>query len=137
MSIVLSLTILFTAIMNNGIFALAKSSARSWPSDSRTGAERWRFLERPFGGKERSAMKKKIVYTAELPDVDLEHAVRVKDFLPGPKTLILRKERVVAVRLDDSTVSELKKVADQKGLGVSSLVRMWVRERLTKAHASL
>jgi predicted DNA binding CopG/RHH family protein len=82
-------------------------------------------------------MKKKIVYTAEPPDVYLESAVRVKDFLPGPKTLILRKERVVAVRLDDSTVSELKKVADQKGLGVSSLVRMWVRERLTKAHASL
>jgi len=82
-------------------------------------------------------MKKKIVYTAEPPDVDLESALRVKDFLPDPKTLILRKERVVAVRLDDSTVSELKKIADQKGLGVSSLVRMWVRERLTKAHASL
>ena len=29
MNIVLSLTILFTAIMNNGIFALAKSSSRS------------------------------------------------------------------------------------------------------------
>jgi hypothetical protein len=81
-------------------------------------------------------MKKKIVYTDEPSDVDLEHAVRVKDFLPGPKELVFRKERVVAVRLDDSTVSELKRVADQKGLGVSSLVRMWVRERLTKARAS-
>jgi predicted DNA binding CopG/RHH family protein len=82
-------------------------------------------------------MKKRIVYTDEPSDVDLEHALRVKDFLPGPKDLVFRKERVVAVRLDDSTVSELKKVADEKGLGVSSLVRMWVRERLTKAHASL
>jgi predicted DNA binding CopG/RHH family protein len=81
-------------------------------------------------------MKKRIVYTNEPSDVDLEHAVRVKDFLPGPKNLVFRKERVVTVRLDDSTVSELKKVADEKGLGVSSLVRMWVRERLTKAHAS-
>jgi hypothetical protein len=82
-------------------------------------------------------MKKKIIYADEPSDVDLEHAIRVKDFLPGPKDLIFRKERVVAVRLDDSTVSELKKIADEKGLGVSSLVRMWVLERLTKAHASL
>jgi hypothetical protein len=82
-------------------------------------------------------MKKRIIYADEPSDVDLEHAVRVKDFLPGPKDLIFRKERVVAVRLDDSTVSELKKIADEKGLGVSSLVRMWVLERLTKAHASL
>jgi predicted DNA binding CopG/RHH family protein len=81
-------------------------------------------------------MKKKIIYADEPSDVDLEHAVRVKDFLPGPKDLVLRKERVVAVRLDDSTISELKKVADEKGLGVSSLVRMWVRERLTKTHVS-
>ena len=57
-------------------------------------------------------MKKKIIYTDEPSDVDLENAVRVKDFLPPPKDLVLRKERVVAVRLDDSTVSELKKVAD-------------------------
>ena len=81
-------------------------------------------------------MKKKIIYADEPSDVDLENAVRVKDFLPRPIDLVFRKERVVAVRLDDSTVSELKKVADEKGLGVSSLVRMWVRERLTKAHAS-
>jgi predicted DNA binding CopG/RHH family protein len=81
-------------------------------------------------------MKKKIVYTDEPSDVDLEHARKVKDFLPNPKDLVFRKERLVTVRLDDSTVSELKKVADEKGLGVSSLVRMWVRERLAKAHAS-
>ena len=81
-------------------------------------------------------MKKRIVYTNEPSDVDLENAVRVKDFLPHPKDLVFRKERVVTLRLDDWTVSELKKVADQKGLGVSSLVRMWVRERLTNVHAS-
>jgi hypothetical protein len=68
--------------MSNGIFALAKSA-------------------------ERSAMKKRIVYKDEPSDVDLENAVRVKDFLPCPKDLVFRKERVVTVRLDDSTVSEL------------------------------
>jgi predicted DNA binding CopG/RHH family protein len=81
-------------------------------------------------------MKKRIAYTDEPPDVDLENAPKIKDFLPHPKDLVFRKERLVTVRLDDLTVSELKKVADEKGLGVSSLVRMWVRERLTKAHAS-
>lgn len=56
--------------------------------------------------KERRAMGKEIVYADEPSDVDLEHAVRVKDFLPNPKKLAFRKERVVALRLDDSTVSD-------------------------------
>jgi hypothetical protein len=75
-------------------------------------------------------MKRKTEYTNEPADVDLDHAKRVKDFLPDPRDLVFRKEHVVTLRLDAATVSELKRVADQKGLGVSSLVRMWVRERL-------
>ena len=54
----------------------------------------------------------------------------VKDFLPRPKDLVFRKERVVTVSGDDSTVEELKAEARRKGLGVSDLIRMWVRERL-------
>ena len=54
----------------------------------------------------------------------------VEDFLPCPKDLVLRKERIVTLRLDDSTVEELQTEARRKGLGVSSLIRMWVRERL-------
>lgn len=80
-------------------------------------------------------MKKRIVYTDEPADVDLENAARVKDVLPRPKDLVLRKERVVTLRLDDSTVSELKAEADKKGLGVSTLVRMWVREKLAHTEA--
>jgi antitoxin component of RelBE/YafQ-DinJ toxin-antitoxin module len=34
------------------------------------------------------------------------------------------------LRLDEPTLAELKEVADHKGLGMSTLVRMWVRERL-------
>jgi hypothetical protein len=60
-------------------------------------------------------MKKKIVYTTEPPDVDLERAVRVKDFLPGVKDLVFRKERVVSVRPENSTVYKLKKVDDENG----------------------
>ena len=63
-------------------------------------------------------------------DVDLEHAKRVKDFLPPARDLTFKKEKVVTLRLDEETIMNLKKAARQKGLGVSSLVRMWVRERL-------
>ena len=54
----------------------------------------------------------------------------VKDFLPGPEGLSFRKERVLTLRLGEPTIAELKEVADHKGLGMSTLVRMWVRERL-------
>ena len=54
----------------------------------------------------------------------------VRDIFPGPKGLNFRKERVLTLRLDEPTLAELKEVADHKGLGMSTLVRMWVRERL-------
>lgn len=76
-------------------------------------------------------MKKKIVYT----DEPMNLGRVVKDFLPRPKDLVLRKEHTVTLRLDDSTILELKEEAERKGLGVSTLVRMWVRERLESAHA--
>lgn len=75
-------------------------------------------------------MRKKITYT----DEPMNMGRVVEDFLPRPKDLVLRKERVVTLRLDDSTISELKAEAGRKGLGVSSLVRMWVRERLEGEH---
>jgi hypothetical protein len=53
-------------------------------------------------------MEKGIGYADEPPEVDLENAVRVKDFLPSPKDLVFRTERVVTVRLDDSTVSQIR-----------------------------
>jgi hypothetical protein len=76
-------------------------------------------------------MKKKIIYTDEPDDVDLDNARVVKDFLPRPKDLVLRKEKVVTLRLDEATAKWLKQVADQKGLGISSLARMWLIERLS------
>ncbi len=71
-------------------------------------------------------MTKKITYT----DEPMETGNIVKDILPSPKGLTFRKERVLTLRLDEPTITELKEVADNKGLGVSTLVRMWVRERL-------
>ena len=79
-------------------------------------------------------MKKKIKYTNEPSDVDLDNAVEVKDFLPKPKNLVLRKEQPVTLRLDASVISELKAEAARKGMGMSTLIRMWVHERLEQSH---
>jgi len=71
-------------------------------------------------------MHKKIKYT----DEPMRTGRVVKDILPRPEALNFKKEQVVTLRLDEATVTELKEVAHKKGLGVSTLVRMWVRERL-------
>jgi len=71
-------------------------------------------------------MKKKITYT----DEPMKTGTVVKDFLPEPKNLSFRKERVLTLRLDEPTLAGLKEFADNKGLGISTLVRMWVKERL-------
>ena len=71
-------------------------------------------------------MRKKITYT----DEPMKTGKIVKDFLPEPDRLSFRKERVLTLRLDEPTIAELKEIADNKGLGMSTLVRMWVRERL-------
>ena len=55
----------------------------------------------------------------------------VEDFLPRAGDLVFRKERVLTLRLNEPTLDELKQVANSKGLGMSTLVRMWVKEKLT------
>jgi hypothetical protein len=73
-------------------------------------------------------MKKKITYT----DEPMQTGNIVKDILPRPEDLVFRKERVLTLRLDEPTLDELKEAADSKGMGMSTLVRMWVKERLAQ-----
>ncbi len=73
-------------------------------------------------------MTKRIKYT----DEPMQTGKIVKDFLPRPGNLVFRKERVLTLRLDEPTLDELKQVANSKGLGMSTLVRMWVKERLAR-----
>jgi antitoxin component of RelBE/YafQ-DinJ toxin-antitoxin module len=40
---------------------------------------------------------------------------------------------VLTLRLDEPTLDELKEAADSKGLGMSTLVRMWVKEKLANS----
>ena len=73
-------------------------------------------------------MIRKIKYT----DEPMETGRIVDDFLPKPEDLVFRKKRVLTLRLDEPTLDELKEVANRKGLGMSTLVRMWVKERLSR-----
>jgi hypothetical protein len=74
-------------------------------------------------------MTKRIKYT----DEPMQTGKIVKDVLPRPDDLVFRKERVLTLRLDEPTLDELKEVANSKGLGMSTLVRMWVKERLAQS----
>jgi predicted DNA binding CopG/RHH family protein len=72
-------------------------------------------------------MTKRIKYT----DEPMQTGNIVKDFLPRLDDLVFRKERVLTLRLEEPTLEELKQVANSKGLGMSTRVRMWVKERLS------
>lgn len=48
------------------------------------------------------------------------------------KNLVSVYKKVVPIRLDDETVTAVKKVAKQKGIGTSTTVRMLIRERLSQ-----
>ena len=74
-------------------------------------------------------MTKRIKYT----DEPMRTGRIVKDFLPKPEDLVFRKERVLTLRLDEPTLDELKEMANRKGLGMSTLVRMWVKEKLANS----
>jgi predicted DNA binding CopG/RHH family protein len=74
-------------------------------------------------------MTKKIKYT----DEPMQTGKIVKDVLPRPQDLVFRKERELTLRLDESTLDELKEAADSKGVGMSTLVRMWVKEKLANS----
>jgi hypothetical protein len=41
------------------------------------------------------------------------------------------KTQGITVRFDEQTLNNLRQVADQKGIGPTSLIRMWVKERLS------
>ena len=42
-----------------------------------------------------------------------------------------KEEAEFSLRLDPDVISDLKKIAGQKGMGYQTLIRMWVMERLT------
>jgi predicted DNA binding CopG/RHH family protein len=45
------------------------------------------------------------------------------------------QKKQITIRLDPSAIEQIKKVANNKGIGYQTLIRMWVMEQLQKASA--
>lgn len=61
----------------------------------------------------------------------LEEGVRIRPIqmtFPKPRVLI-------ALRMDEKILDELKAVAERKGINFSTLARMWLTERLREERA--
>ena len=57
-----------------------------------------------------------------------------EDLRPAKNVVFIKPDRqVVSLRLDRKLVKVLKHYARQKGIGYSTLLRMWVMERLDQA----
>ncbi len=56
---------------------------------------------------------------------DFEH-----EFKPARTHFAKKLEHILAVRLDSETLSKLEKEAAKKGVGPTTLMRMWTKERL-------
>ncbi len=56
-------------------------------------------------------------------------------FAKGLKIKIVSPRRLVALRLEDDTLAKIKEIAAHKGLNYSTLMRMWITERLRQEKA--
>lgn len=43
-----------------------------------------------------------------------------------------RPKKAISMRFDEDTLLQLKKIAQIKGIGYQTLIRMWIKERLKK-----
>ncbi len=57
-----------------------------------------------------------------------------EDELTEVKNVLFPKprKRLISLRIDDTTISALKKSAGKKGVGYLTLMRMWIMERLSQ-----
>ncbi len=82
-------------------------------------------------------MKKKIIYTNEPPDVDLDNAKRIKDFLPPPHELVFKEKTIkVTLALTKESVDFFKKEADKHDIKYQKMIRSLI-DQYVSAHSSL
>lgn len=43
-----------------------------------------------------------------------------------------RPKKAISMRFDEDTLQKLKIIAESKGIGYQTLIRMWIKERLKK-----
>ncbi len=79
-------------------------------------------------------MKKRIKYTDEPSDVDLDAARVVKDFLPPPDQLIFKEKTVkITLALSEGSVDFFKAQADKHGLKYQQMIRSLI-DKYVSAH---
>ena len=45
-----------------------------------------------------------------------------------------RPRRSVSIKLSDEDIQALKRIAEERGIGYTTLLRMWIKEKLHEAH---
>jgi predicted DNA binding CopG/RHH family protein len=80
------------------------------------------------------SMKKRIKYTDEPSDVDLDAARVVKDFLPPPEQLVFKEKTVkITLALSENSVNFFKDQADKHGLKYQQMIRSLI-DKYVSAH---
>ncbi len=79
-------------------------------------------------------MKKRIKYTDEPSDVDLDAARAVKDFLPPPDQLVFKEKTVkITLALSEDSVNFFKAQAGKHGLKYQQMIRSLI-DKYVSAH---
>jgi len=55
-----------------------------------------------------------------------------KDTKNGEIVFIKKAKETVAIRLDPDDIKSVEKIAERKGLSYTSLLRMWIKEHLSR-----
>jgi predicted DNA binding CopG/RHH family protein len=55
-----------------------------------------------------------------------------KDTKDAEIVFVKKPKRTVAIRLDPDDIKSVEKIAERKGLSYTSLLRMWIKEHLSR-----
>jgi predicted DNA binding CopG/RHH family protein len=55
-----------------------------------------------------------------------------KDTRRGEIVFVKKAKKTVAIRLDPDDIKSVEKIAERKGLSYTSLLRMWIKEHLSR-----
>ncbi|MBI9086880.1 MAG: BrnA antitoxin family protein [Desulfobacterales bacterium] len=79
-------------------------------------------------------MKKRIKYTDEPSDVNLDTARVVKDFLPPPDQLVFKEKTIkITLALSEDSVTFFKTQADKHGVKYQQMIRSLI-DKYVSAH---
>lgn len=81
-------------------------------------------------------MKKPIKYTNEPPDVDLDSARIIDDFLPPPGELVFKEKTVkITLNVSEESILFFKREADKHGVKYQQMIRSLI-DKYVSAHSS-